>query len=467
MKRKTAPPKKETDDSRLKTGDEAEVLIERLDEEGYGVARAEGRTILVAGTLPGERVVAQVTHAGRRVSFAAAKRIVKRSPARLATPLCRHRRLCEGCPLGIMEYGAQLSWKRDFTAGELACYSSLSGVTVHDTLPSPKQLGYRNSAKLVIAGKFAEPVIGMYRRNSHDVVEIGDCPLHHPLVNKVVEAVRTGIRKGKVPIYSPRTERGLLRYLVVRVSEANDRAMVVFVTAERSYNEIHHLAKHLQAAVPEVAVVAQNVNASTGNVILGPKDHFITKQQTLEERLGDVRFTLSPRSFFQVNGGGARLIYEQARQWSGLTGKETVIDLYCGIGGLSLFLAPKAQRVIGIESVEAAVADAERNARLNGRGNCEFIAGDAARLMEELRDEETKADLIILNPPRKGCDERVLAAAAQMKPQRMIYVSCSPVSLARDLDILAKLGYRTKEVQPVDMFPQTPHVENVALLERH
>jgi 23S rRNA (uracil1939-C5)-methyltransferase len=251
----------------------------------------------------------------------------------------------------------------------------------------------------------------------------------------------------------------------VRVSEAENRAMVTFVTARRSFNEIHHLAKHLRTAVPEVDVVVQNVNGSSGNVIFGEHDHFVTPRKELRETIGSTLFAVSPRSFFQINSGGALLIYEKVRELARLSGRETVIDLYCGIGGISLFLAPQAREVLGIESVHSAVADAEKNARLNNIRNCRFEAGDAAEILEELKQDGYKADLVILNPPRKGCDERVLADTAALAPARIIYVSCSPRTLARDLDILSRLGYLTRETQPVDMFPQTPHLENVALLE--
>jgi 23S rRNA (uracil1939-C5)-methyltransferase len=299
------------------------------------------------------------------------------------------------------------------------------------------------------------------------VIDICDCPLHHPLINTIAAAVKEGIRKGKVPIYSPRSGSGFLRYLVVRVSEVDNRAMAVFVTAERSFNEIHHLAKFLRSEVPEVSVVVQNVNGSAGNVILGDKDFFLTASKELTDSIGDVRFAISPRSFFQVNSGSARLIYEKVREYAGLTGRESVIDLYCGVGGISLFLAGGAKEVLGIESVAAAVADAEKNCRLNGVNNCRFMAGDAARLLEEIRKEGTRIDLLVLNPPRKGCDEQVLRDAALLAPTRIIYVSCSPRTLTRDLDLLSGLGYRTREIQPVDMFPQTPHIENVAVLKPH
>lgn len=448
----------------LKHGALLELTISFLDDEGLGVSTHENKRVLVAGALPGETVRARVLQAGPRTIIAETATVIRPSTDRISRPPCGKGVQCHGCPLIMMHYTGQLAWKHSLVNREVHAYPSLRSVPVHDVIPSPRHLNYRNSSKLVVAGTFKAPVIGIYRRNSHDVVDIASCPLHHPLINRVVAAVKEGITKGKVQVHNPRTDNGILRYLVVRISEHSGRAMAVFVTARRSYNEIHHLAKFVKQAVPELDVAVQNVNSSEGNVILGQQDHFLTKDQNIIEELDGVRFSISPRSFFQVNSGGAHIIYEKVREWSALTGKETVIDLYCGIGGISLYLAAQAKTVHGIEYVDAAVADAERNARLNGIRNCTFEAGDAAELLEELVDEGTKPDLVVFNPPRKGCDRKVLETAAASGPARMIYVSCSPATLARDLDILAGLGYRTREIQPVDMFPQTPHVENVALL---
>jgi 23S rRNA (uracil1939-C5)-methyltransferase len=421
--------------------------------------------VLVAGALPGEVLVARVTYVGRREAFANIIKCLKTSSDRETAPACGLGRACDGCSLMQMRYPAQLAWKKNLVTKELRNYPSLGEVQIFDTIASPKQLNYRNTAKLVIAGKFSDPVIGIYRRNTHDVLEIEDCQLHHPLINKVVKAAKAGIKKGKVPVYNPKSEMGLLRYLVVRVAEPSDQVMVVLVTSEQGYNEMHHLAKFIQQAVPEVAVVAQNINNSTGNVIFGHKDRFLTKAQTLRAYVGDKTFNLSPNSFFQVNSGAAQIIYEKVRELARLSGAERVIDVYCGIGGISLYLADQAKEVVGIEFVEAAVADATHNATLNHAENCSFEAGDAVHLIDEI-GEEGGADLIVLNPPRKGCDPKVLKSVAALNPERIIYVSCSPETLARDLDILSRLGYRTVEVHPVDMFPQTVHVEDVALLVR-
>jgi 23S rRNA (uracil1939-C5)-methyltransferase len=317
-----------------------------------------------------------------------------------------------------------------------------------------------------VAGTHREPYIGIYRRASHDVVDLEDCPLHHALVNRVIKAASEGISKLKVPIWQEKNKTGILRYLVVRVSASSNQAMVTFVTYRRAFNEIHHLARFIQERVPQVVVTCQNVNSSEGNVIFGAHDHFLTKQQTVQDRIGEVEVLISPRSFLQVNNEAAALLYHAVLERAGLDGKQTVLDLYCGIGGIALTLAPHAKRVVGFELNPEAVADARRNARLNQRRNCRFEAGDVRELLADLAEDDERVDLVVLNPPRKGCEREVLQQVAGLAPQRIIYVSCSPQTLARDLDILSGLGYDCREVQPVDMFPQTPHVENVALLER-
>lgn len=444
-----------------------EVKIASLDEDGYGVSRTEdGMSLKISGAVPGDVVQIVVDHVSGGTAFCHMKRLLQPSALRSANPPCKESAECGGCPLIAIKYAEQKIWKRGMILSELARYPELSKVTVHHLLSPLNLIHYRSTVKLTVAGKFSDPFIGIYRRASHDVFDLEECPLHHPLINKVVDAVRKGITKCKVPVYNPQSKMGLLRYLVVRVSVSEKKAMAVFVTAKRSYNEIHHLSRFIQEMVPEVQVVAQNVNSSEGNVIMGQKDFFLTKKQHLDEKVGDVSFRISPRSFFQVNNSGAELIYSKVRDWAALTGSETVLDMYCGIGGIGLYLAKQARKVIGIEVVEEAVADARLNAKINNITNCRFESGDAAELLEELSEEGLQVDLAVLNPPRKGCDQKVLEHIKLLDPRAIIYVSCSPASLARDLVVLDKLGYICREIQPVDMFPQTVHVENVARLEK-
>jgi 23S rRNA (uracil1939-C5)-methyltransferase len=464
MKKQPPPSTRETTEKKPRVGDIFDLTIATLDEDGYGIGRSGETQVLVTGALPGETVRVRVTFAGRREIFAATVKVLRNNPKRLQTPPCANSAACDDCPLIVMKYPAQLDWKRGIVENALRGYSALQGVTPRPVIPSPKPLHYRNSARFVVAGRFTAPAIGIYRRNSHEVIDIADCPLYHPLIKLVVQAVKEGIKKGKVPVYSERSGTGLLRYLVVRVSEAENRVMAVFVTAQRSFNEIHHLGKFLQGSVPEVEVVVQNVNDSPGKAIFGEKDHFVTRKRALHDTIGDIRFDISPRSFFPVNSGGSQVVYEKAREWAGLSGKETVIGLYCGSSGISHYLARWAKTLVGIEPGEREVAEAEKNARLNGIRNCRFEADDTSGLLTELRGEGVCPDLIVINMPRKGCEKEVLQQALLLAPSRIILLSGSLQPLAHDLDIMSSLGYRTLEVQPVDMFPQTSRMETVSLL---
>lgn len=449
----------------LKKGDKIEIAASALDDDGCGVGVLESSQVRVTGALPGEKVLARITYVSQHRVTAERIRILEPSPQRRPAP-CPHRKDCDGCPLIELNYPAQLAWKDAHVANHIRQHKPLQNIPILPAIASPLQLQYRNSAKLVISGKFANPQIGIYRRDTHEINDIHDCPLHHPLINRIVAVVKKGIIKGKVPIYNPKSEQGLLRYLLIRVAESDNRAMVVLVTSKRSYNEIHHLAALICKEVPEVKVVVQNVNTTTGNVILGNRNFFQTKQTSLQATVSGVKFNVSPTSFFQINTGSATIIYNLVKDWSCLTKSSNVLDLYCGIGAISLFLAPLAGQVLGVEVVDSAVDDATKNARLNRAGNCAFAAGDVVEELRAVISDGARIDLVILNPPRKGCDERVLRQIAEAAPGKIIYVSCSPSSLGRDLVILDSLGYSCIKVQPVDMFPQTTHVESVALLEK-
>jgi 23S rRNA (uracil1939-C5)-methyltransferase len=449
----------------LKKGDKIEITVSALDDDGCGIAVHAATQIRVTGGLPGDRLLARVTYSSQHRITAERIRVLEPSIQRIPSP-CRHIPACDACPLIEMDYPGQLLWKETYVNNNIHQHKTLHELQILPVKPSPLQFKYRNSAKLVIAGKFAEPLIGLYKRDSHDILDISNCALHNPLINRIVAVVKKGITKGKVPIYHPKSEQGLLRYLLIRVAEPDNRAMVVLVTSKRSYNELHHLAAYISKEVPEVKVIAQNVNTSAGNTILGSTDYFLTRQTTLETAINGVRFLVSPRSFFQINTGSAGIIYNLVKEMSGISKKSSVLDLYCGVGAISLFLAPLAGDILGIEVVESAVEDARRNARLNRAANCEFEAGDVVGELAAIVNTDTRVELIVLNPPRKGCEENVLKQLAEIEADRIIYVSCSPASLGRDLARLHSLGYDCRTIQPVDMFPQTTHVESVAVLDR-
>jgi 23S rRNA (uracil1939-C5)-methyltransferase len=440
-----------------------ELDINRLNDEGIGIGYFETKEVWLTGALPGERVSFTIEHEGQRRIFGRLRRVLRRSNDR-GISRCAQAGECQSCSLIALNYPAQLRFKEDKVRRYLGMYPTLNDAKVHPIWAAEHKLGYRTNAKLVMAKERGKVKIGMYRRGSHEVVDIPDCPLHHPLINRIVTIVKEEVERQGIYIYNPKTRRGLLRYLTIKMAPGSGKAMVTFVTAERNFRELTHLGKWLKKKVPEVISVQQNVNTADGNVIFGRDTLKMVGVPDLIDQVGDIRLRIAPTSFFQVHNEQAARIYAQVRRWAALQPGETAIDLYCGIGGIALNLARDAGRVIGIEVVEEAVRNARENARMNELNNCTFIAGDAAELIHDLALDVVPGSVAVVNPPRSGCDEEVLTALAALAPRAMLYVSCNPETLARDLNLLQRLGYRTEEVQPVDMFPQTPHVESVARL---
>lgn len=442
------------------------LTIDSLDSEGVGQAQHEGKTALVLGAFPGETVIAEVEHEGRAHIYTNLRKVLRNAPQRTANNPCKKWLECQGCPLIGMKYQEQLGYKQQRVEKALSDYNLLRADSVQPTLPSEPALGYRASAKLVFGRKREKVLIGLYQRGSHEVIDTGDCPVHHPLINKIIAVVRDEVQRQGISVYSSRHQHGLLRYLLIRVSPNNDKAMVTFVSNFRDLQQLPKLGKWLMRKVPEVIAVHQNINSSAGNVILGQETIKLHGLPDLIEQVGEIRLRIAPEAFFQVNTLQAARIYALVRQWAGLSRRDSAIDLYCGIGGIALHLAKDAGDVIGIEYVEQAVRNAADNAKLNRLDNCRFVAGDAAEQLSKQAAQLKNLRLVTLNPPRKGCTEELLQALCEIAPLQIIYVSCDPGSLSRDLQILVDGGYRIEQIQPVDMFPQTAHVETVVKLLR-
>ncbi|MDY0269400.1 23S rRNA (uracil(1939)-C(5))-methyltransferase RlmD [Trichloromonas sp.] len=440
-----------------------ELDINRLDDEGMGIGYYQTKEVLIAGALPGEKVTFAIEYEGQRRIIGRLRKVLRRSVDR-GVPVCKRAEDCQGCSLIAMNYPAQLRFKEAKVRRYLGNRAPLAEVPVLPIWEAGQRLGYRTNAKLVMAKERGEVKIGLYRRGSHTVVDISDCPLHHPLINRIVAVVKEEIARQDIYLYNPRSKRGLLRYLTIKVAPAVNRAMVTFVCTERNFRELTHLGKWLMKKVPEVVSVQQNINSAEGNVIFGRETLKMLGVPDLIDQVGEIRLRIAPTSFFQVHNEQAARIYAQVRQWAGLNPGETAVDLYCGIGGIALNLARDAGRVIGIEVSEEAVRNARENARMNERNNCTFIAGDAAELIHDLAGDVPPGSVAVLNPPRGGCAEEVLTELTGLAPRTIIYVSCNPETLARDLELLHRLSYGTEAVQPVDMFPQTPHVESIARL---
>ncbi|WP_324717448.1 23S rRNA (uracil(1939)-C(5))-methyltransferase RlmD [Carboxydochorda subterranea] len=462
--------------------------VASLDPRGDGVARTPGGfVVFVEGGLPGDRVEAVVSHRARHHARARLARQIRPSPLRVEGP-CPVAETCGGCPLIHLAYPAQLEAKRSGVQDALVHTGGLEEAASR-VLPvrgMEVPWGYRNKAQYPVGrGHDGRPVIGFYRRGTHEVVEALDCRVQHPLNVRLARATRDAIEELSLPPYDEATGSGLVRHLVCRTGAATGEALLVVVTA-RDGPEVRQalgqLAERVRRRVPELVGVVQNVNPLRTNVVLGKRSAVVWGREFLEERVGAVRLRLSATAFFQVNTRQAEVLYGEVRrrvetflEARGQLGRGTLLDLYCGVGGIGIAASDRVGRLIGVEEVQEAVDDARRNAELNGVRHARWVAGDVEEVLPRLLQEggeRMRPLLVVVDPPRKGLDAAVVRALVRAQPELLVYVSCHPVTLARDLRQFVKgveaqgLTYRWDPVQPVDMFPQTAHVEVVASLWR-
>lgn len=386
-------------------------------------------------------------------------------PAAAAAPICPHAPACAGCALIGTAYTRQLALKRERVVAALAAHPRLAGVAVGAIAGSPRVFGYRNQVKLVARGSRRGLLLGVYRPGTHQVVDISRCPVHDPRITQVLVGVRQALDATNAPAYDERSGSGWLRYVVVRASAWKHSAQVILVIRDRHWTGEAALVARLRR-LASVRSVALNLNRSQGNVIFGERFVGVTREQSLLERVGGLALSSRAGAFLQANIGVARKVYERVLLLADPQPDTVAVDLYCGVGAISFYLAGRAHRVFGVEESPTAVLDAKANIRLNGFHNVRFLAAPAAAGMTHFGDALSGIDLVTLNPPRKGADDATRAAIARAAPARIVYVSCEPTTLARDLDWFAARGWRGERVDPFDMLPQTEHVECVALLNR-
>ena len=440
-----------------------DLIIEDISHEGNGVGRYEGYTLFVPGALTGEHVRVSATKLKKQFGYARLLEILESSPARIA-PVCPVYTRCGGCGLQHMDYSAQLEFKRKLVEDNLRRIGKIEGVPVYPTIGMDNPWRYRNKAQVPIGEESGGLIGGFYATRSHEIVDMEACLIQHEAGDETIARVKAIAWKHGVRAYQEETHTGLLRHVVTKVGFATGDVMIVLVTNGEKIPNCDALVTEVARAVPGVKSIVQNVNMKRTNVIFGDVTRVLWGEEYIYDTIGDITFAISARSFYQVNPVQTERLYGKALEYAALTGAESVIDAYCGIGTISLFLAQKAKHVFGVEIVPDAIEDARRNAALNEVENVSFAVGEAEVVIPEWYEEGNRADVIVVDPPRKGCDEALLRTILDMKPERVVYVSCNPSTLARDLRVLEDGGYETVEVQPVDMFPHTVHVESVASL---
>ena len=432
--------------------------IQGYSSEGLGIARIDGQVVFVHGAIRGEICDVLVMKVLKNAAFGKIAALVEPSPAR-RTPDCPYYGRCGGCDFRHMSYEEELWAKRARVQDALTRIGGAE-VTVEEILGAEQPLHYRNKSIYPIS-----PVgeVGFYRARSHQVVHVEHCLIQKPEADALAQAVRDYIARFQVEPYNEATGRGLLRHLYVRTSCRGESLACLLVNGSRLPHE-QELVNMLRAAAPKTCGVVLGENTRRGNAILGDRYRTLWGRDYLTDTLCGLELRLSVPSFYQVNHDQAQRLYEKALEYAGLTGRELAVDLYCGAGTITQVLARRARHVIGGEIVPEAIRDAEESARRNGVGNVEFLCGDASRLAAELRQRGLRPDVICVDPPRKGLAPDVVEAAASMEPERIVYVSCDPATLARDVARFAPLGYRPVRACAVDLFPGTANVETVVLL---
>jgi 23S rRNA (uracil1939-C5)-methyltransferase len=450
-------------------GDAITLAIDDLAFGGEGVGRVNGYVVFVRGGLPGDRLKVRIIEARGRYGRGVIEEIETPSPSRLEAP-CPYFGRCGGCRLQHLAYPAQLAFKEKQVRDCLERLGGLPPFDLRPILPAPDPYGYRNKMEFTVVPSPAGPALGLHEADRYDVVlDIDRCLLQSDVMNTLLAETRAEVRARGLSAYEVTSDgaaRGLLRFVTLREGRRTGQAMVNLVAAAPDLEAFAGLAEHLCARVPATASVVLNVNAGKASVAVGTAEHLLRGRDTITESLDGVDFQISANSFFQTNTAQAERLFAVVAAACALSGTETVIDLYSGTGAISLLVARKSRHVYGIELAAAAVADALRNARANGIENCTFLEGEVRHVLPDLFRQGVRAEVVVADPPRAGFHPKALSALATLAPARLVYVSCNPATLARDVGDLVRQGYVLEWVQPVDMFPQTPHIEAVARLRR-
>lgn len=459
----------------MRKNDVVTLKIEDMGIAGEGIGKVDGFTLFVKDAVIGDVVEAKVMKAKKSYGYARLMNIITPSEFREMHPVCQMSRKCGGCQIQELKYDRQLQFKEDKVRGNLLRIGEvpeeLLDNVMEPVLGMDDPFRYRNKAQFPIGrdreGRLAA---GFYAGRTHSLIPIGDCAIGVEVNRRILDLILEYMEEYKIEPYDEGHHAGLVRHVLIRYGFATDEIMVCLVINGDRLPHAEVLTGRL-SSIKGMTSITININKDKTNVIMGSEIRRLWGQDHITDCIGDVRYRISPLSFYQVNPAQTEKLYGTALEYAGLTGKETVWDLYCGIGTISLFLARKAKQVYGVEIVPQAIDDARENAKANGITNAEFYVGKAEEILpgyyedyEKRNGERARADVIVVDPPRKGCDETLLETIVKMQPERVVYVSCDPATLARDVKYLRGNGYEIQRVRPVDMFPHTVHVETVCLL---
>jgi len=457
--------KKQVSTAKLQQGQTFPLTIKRLGINGEGVGYFKRQVVFVQGALPGEEVVVEATKIMPKFSEAKVKKIRKASPFRVKAP-CPIYEQCGGCQLQHLAYDQQLREKRDIVIQSLERHTKLKieNLDIRPTIGMEDPWNYRNKSQFQIGQqKNGKVIAGLYGIDSHRLVPIQNCMVQHPLTNKVSEEVRNILEELNVPIYDERTQKGIVRTIVTRAGFQSGEVQVVLITTQKEVPRKKQIMAEIQSRLPEVKSLVQNINGNKTSLIFGEKTIHLRGEEVIQETLGDLNFELSARAFFQLNPTQTIKLYDEVKRAANLTGKEKIADAYCGVGTIGLWLADGASEVRGMDTIDAAIIDAKKNADKHGIKNATYVTGTAEHWLPKWVEEGWRPDVVVVDPPRTGCDQKLLNAIKKVKPKKFIYVSCNPSTLAKDIDYLSK-DYKVEYMQPVDMFPHTAHVECVVEL---
>ncbi|MDK0538481.1 23S rRNA (uracil(1939)-C(5))-methyltransferase RlmD [Clostridium perfringens] len=435
--------------------------------EGEGIAKIDNKyPIFIEGALKGEKVKVRIVKVNKNFAYGKLMEVLDASEERVNPPCAIYKR-CGGCKLQHASYKAQLDFKWDRVKDCVSKIGKLDPSIVKYPLGMENPWRYRNKVQLPIGLINGEVKIGFFAPRSHDIIDMESCLIQDEIGDKVVKLTREWIEKFNIRPYNvdgEYDEKGIVRHIMIRRGFTTNEVMVVLVTNGEKLPHKEEFVDLMVKNIPGIKSIIQNINSKKTNVILGLESKTLWGEDTISDYIGDFRFNISPLSFFQVNPTQTEVLYGKALEYANLTGNEEVFDAYCGTGTITLFLSQKAKKVYGVEIIPQAIDNAWINAKENKVENVEFFVGESEVVIPDLINKGVKADVVVVDPPRKGCDKKLLDAITNIDAKKIVYVSCDPSTLGRDLKVLEENGYKTLEVQPVDMFPNTAHIENVALL---